>query len=90
MEEKLRILCEKNTYIMQQVKILNFVILLFSIPEPILLSKEDKINKQLVMFRNNKQNSRPFVTLKVGHNIYITNETFCGKGVNRVVTAHRL
>ena len=42
------------------------------------------------MFRNNQQNSRPFGTLKVGHNIYVMKETFCGKGVNRVVTAHRL
>jgi hypothetical protein len=90
MEEKLRILCEKNIYIMQQVKILNFVILLFSVPEPILLSKEDKINKQLVMFRNNQRNSRPFVTLKVGHNIYITKETLCSVGVNNFVKSQRL
>jgi len=75
---------------MQQVKILNFVILLFSIPECILLPKEDTINKQLVMFRNNQRNSRPFVTLKVGTDIYKTKETFCNEAVNKVVAAHRL
>jgi len=42
------------------------------------------------MFRNNQRHSRPFLTLKVGHSIYITKETFCGEGVNKIVTAHRL
>jgi len=42
------------------------------------------------MFGNNKGNIRPFLTFKVGHNIYITKETFCGEGVNKIVTAHRL
>jgi hypothetical protein len=39
----------------------------FPIPQQILPAKEHKINKQIVMFQNNQRNSRPFLTLKVGH-----------------------
>jgi hypothetical protein len=60
------------------------------IPWCILPPEEHKVNKELVLFRNNQRNSRPFLTLKVAHNSYITKETFCVEGVNKVVTAHRL
>jgi hypothetical protein len=41
--------------------------IMFFISHRFLPHKENKINKELVMFRNKKQNSRPFLTLKVGH-----------------------
>jgi hypothetical protein len=62
----------------------------FFIPQRILPPKECKINKQLVIFQNNQRNSWPFLTLKVAHKIYIRKDTFCGEGVNKVVTAHLL
>ena len=62
--------------ITQQTKILELIHPFFPIPQRILPAKEHRSNKQLVMFRNNKRNSRQFLTLKEGHNIYITKEIF--------------
>jgi hypothetical protein len=90
MEQKHSILCEQNTSIMQEIKILKLAILSFSIPERILPSKEHTISQQFVMCGNNQRHGKPFLRLKVGHNINITKETFCGEGVNKVVTAHLL
>jgi len=53
--------------IMQQTKSLELIHpFFFPIQQQILPAKEHKIHKQLVMFRNNKRNSRLFLTLKVG------------------------
>jgi hypothetical protein len=47
-------------------KIGNDLSIWLPIPRSILPPKEYKINKELVMFRNNQRNRRPFLTLNVG------------------------
>jgi hypothetical protein len=51
---------------MQQIERLKLIHPSF-FPQRILPPEENKINKELVMFRNNQQISRTFLTLKVGH-----------------------